>query len=233
MRLIDFAATCGLLLAGSFSAAAAPVKLEKTYSGIFGSGGNEAVTIVNTGTPNLSQRVRAGGFRVTDATNNFDLIAWCVDIANALKLPSLYGVTSEPFSNTFDFTSDIKNNIESLFETAYLDLDLADNSQSAGFQLALWEIVFETSDTLDVGNGTFSTVASMDTVSAANGFLANLGGPVTQSYQLNYYESLGYKNGKKYSQNLVSVTPVPLPAAGFLLVGGLAGLYFSGKRRKS
>lgn len=233
MKLISMLSACGLLLISSSSAFAAPFKLEKTYSSIFGGGGNESLRIVNTGTPNLDARVRAGGFRVTDTTNNINLIAWCVDIAHSLTLKGLYEITSTPFSNTFSFSQAQKDNITSLFETAFRDLDLTNNSQSAGFQLALWEIAYESSGTLDVENGTFSTVASMGAVDAANGFLDNLGGPVTQSYKVNYYESLGYENGTRYSQNLVSVTPVPLPAAGLLLGCGLAGLYLTGRRKKS
>lgn len=232
MKLFPLLSACGFLAISSVTASAAPLKLEKTYGDIFGGGGNETLRIVNTGTPNLNQRVRAGGFRVTDATNKIDLIAWCVDIAHSLTLKGLYEITSAPFSNTFSFSDTQKGNIQSLFNTAYRDLDLTNDGQSAGFQLALWEIAYEATGTLDVETGTFSTVASMDAVAAANGFLDNLGGPISKSYKIDYYESLGYRNGTRYSQNLVSATPVPLPAAGLLLGCGLAGLYFSGRRQK-
>lgn len=233
MKLLSFLSACGFLAISCVAASAAPVKLEKTYGSVFGGGGNESLRIINTGTPNLNQRVRAGGFRITDTTNSIDLIAWCLDIAHSLTLKGLYGITAAPFSNTFTFSETQKNNIKSLFETAYLDLDLDNDSQSAGFQLALWELAYESSGTFDVQNGTFSTVASMGAVDAANGFLGNLGGQITKSYHVDYYESLGYGNGKRYSQNLVSVTPVPLPAAGLLLAFGLTGLCFAGKRKKS
>nr|WP_319386769.1 hypothetical protein [uncultured Roseibium sp.] len=232
MKLLSYLSALGFLAISSVAASAAPVKLGKTYSDIFGGGGNETLRIINTGTPNLNQRVRAGGFRITDTTNNFDLVAWCLDIAHSLTLKGLYEMTNAPFSNTFSFSDTQKTNIESLFETAYLDLDLSNDNQSAGFQLALWEIAYESSGTLDVQNGTFSTVASMGAVDAANAFLGNLGGQITQSYQVDYYESLGYRNGTRYSQNLVSVTPVPLPAAGLLLAFGLTGLYLTGTRKK-
>ncbi|WP_306145406.1 VPLPA-CTERM sorting domain-containing protein [Roseibium sp. MMSF_3412] len=221
-----------ILLAGTSMALSAPIALTKTNpNSVFDGGGRKSLRIINNGDPMVNQRVTAGGFRLN--TGAADIIAWCVDIAHNLSLKGLYQVTSTPFTNTFTFSETQKTNIKSLFETTYSSLDLNNNNQSAGFQLALWELIYEKSGNFDVKNGNFKSTTNTDARNFANTFLGNLGGAVTQSYNIDYYESLGYgRNNSKYSQNLVSVTPVPLPAAGLLLGCGLAGFYLAQRRKK-
>ena len=119
--------------------------------------------------------------------------------------------------------------LERLFETGYSGLDLTDNTNSAGFQLAIWEIAFESGPTYDINDGNFQSNLNSST-DAATGFaktlLAGLGGPITQNYALNFYLSDG-------SQDLISVAAVPLPAAGFLLMAGLGGLAALRRKRKA
>lgn len=173
----------------------------------------------------------AGGFRVTDGAENF--IAWCLDIATNLSLPSDYNTTSTPFSASIGaFSATVTSNIQKLFDTTYSTLDLDSNKQSGAFQLALWEILYETSGTFDLTSGTFyqsrTGTAQDHAESLANGYLAGLNGPVTQRYRLTFWESVAGDNGKR-SQNLVSVEPVPLPAAAWMLIAGIGAL--AGARR--
>ena len=226
-------AALAFFVAGSSAALAAPVSLSKTNPhSVFDNGGRTYLNITNTGNPATDQNVTAGGFRLSTGAAN--IIAWCVDIAHNLSLKGLYQVTNVPFSNTFAFSQVQKDNIKSLFETNYSNLDLNSNGQSAGFQLALWEILYENSGKLDVTDGSFKSTSDTAAREHANTFLGNLGGAITQSYKLDYYESLGYgRDQSRYSQNLVSATPVPIPAAGFLLACGLSGIYLAQRRRKS
>lgn len=186
---------------------------------------------VNVSAP--SANALAGGFRLKDQDQN-PFVAWCLDILNDLSIPNSgrhYNVTDTPFAGVKNLLSDITlANVKGLFETAYKAVDLADNVQSAGFQLALWEVLYETESTFDLRDGAFkqtkSGTAQDDAEEAANGYLALLeGGVVTQSYAFTFYESKTNQHGDQLSQNLVSVSEVPLPAAAWMLGLGVAGLF--------
>lgn len=230
-----------LLTAGSSAAIAAPVGpvtlSKQNPNDTFDGGGHANVKIKNYD-PYTNANVSAGGFRITDGVNN--MIAWCLDISHNLSLPASYIETDTPFSNSYGLTGTQQANVEKLFNTNYSGLDLNDNDQSAGFQLALWELVYEKSSSFDVTTGWFSASLSRWSTSLAldyaNAFLDNLSGAITGAFNFTYYESVGetsygrHKSKTTYSQNLISVTPVPLPAAGLLLGCGLMGLYFTNRR---
>jgi len=198
-------------------------------SDLFNGGGSAAVTISNAGT---TQKVRAGGFRVTDGTSNF--IAWCLDLATRISLPSTYTVTDTPFSQTAGaFSTSVQQNLQRLFNTVYSTVNLNDNAQSGGFQLAAWEVIYEGKPGLSVLNGDFKwTAGSTGARDFANQYLAAMSGPETMQYRLTFFESGVDSKGKQYSQNLVSVAPIPLPAAAWLLGAGLIGLVAVGRRRR-
>jgi hypothetical protein len=107
-----------------------------------------------------------------------------------------------------------------VFDANYATLDTGNNTQAAGFQVALWDALYDTG--WDAGAGVF-TVASGAVRNQANTFLAAastaFGGP--KAYNLTFLES---RATNPQSQNLVTATPVPLPAAAFLLAGALGGL---------
>jgi hypothetical protein len=120
--------------------------------------------------------------------------AWCVDIATYLQLSSLYTITDTPFTGNV-FSSTRLSNIEALFETGFSTLDLTKNAQSAGFQLALWEVLYENSS-FNLTNGNFgATSGNASAIAVGQALLAGLGGPITQSYKLTFLESTGAVNG--------------------------------------
>lgn len=230
LRLSLAAAALALAATG---ATASTVTLDRQVPGdTFAGTGNANVTV---SVPFQSQNIsaRAGGFHlVADGVRN--LVMWCLDLAHVLTLPSPYRETGTPYANTTGTLSETAlGNVQRLFDTSYRGLDFTSNAQMAGFQLALWEIVTETgSSDLDVTTGNFQWVSgSTGARDAANGFLAAMDGPVTQRYRLSFFESEKNKKGKQISQNLVTATPIPLPAALWLLLGSLAGLTLLTRRR--
>jgi hypothetical protein len=223
---IATAFTC-TLVAGALDAGAVTLS-KQNNSDTFNGGGKDIVS----GISNRGGSFYAGGFRLTDGSQNF--IAWCLDILNNLTLPASYDITNTPFTNTGNLSVTQKTNIEKLFETSYSTLDLGNsangNTQSAGFQLALWEIVYETNEIvfgLDVTDGSWTVTSPAAAIAMANTFLGNLANNITQDYQLTFYQD---SVGGVQSQNLVSATPIPVPPAALLLFGGLIGLGYLSRR---
>ena len=105
-------------------------------------------------------------------------------------------------------------------------------TNSAGFQVALWNAVYDEDWSVSDGEGSFYQTTSSDGVrAAANGFLSDAfaynGG---QKYTLTFLEST---ETPTRSQNLVTATPVPLPAAGLMLLTALGGMLFGRRRKKA
>lgn len=241
-------ANVGLFAAGlslaAVSANASTVNISKQESSVFGSNGKASVTITDDVVRPTGLGTQAGGFALTGPGLG-DFVAWCLDIGTYLRLSSLYDVTEDstnfiPFSSTTPVSLGEKSNIQALFDTGYALLDLTSNTDSAGFQLALWELVYEDGPSFDVTNGDFTVTGNSDAQARANQLLAGITGPENLNYTLTFLESdETLSSGAHRSQNLVTAdlapagAVVPLPSAGFLLFGAMGGLAALRRRKKS
>ena len=219
------AAAAALICLGT-AASASTVTLTQTGPGAYGSAGlfqNVKIEFPNSsGTGTQTYSGTAGAFDMTGPAGQF--FAFCVDLHDSLKASASYTI------NNSLFLTDIKDNMQKLFDTAYKDVDTS--VEAAAFQIALWEILKDTNTSggasvFDIGAGDFKVIGTRtpDQVKTqATAYLSGLNGTPTSKFNMTFYESGN-------SQDLVTVSAVPLPAAGLMLLAGLAG--FAGFRRRN
>ena len=181
------------------------------------------------GSPNLSSSanisspqhdgwVGAGPFRL-NANGLGDFVAFCIDLGKYMANGQTYTTSS-----TSAWGAAVDQNIGKLFNTAYAGVDTA--TEGAAFQIALWEIITDTGSAFNLGGGSFSVLsANAAVLSQASAYLSGLNGAATGNYAMTFLNS-------STSQNLVTVSPVPIPAAGGFLAVALGGLFGMRKLRR-
>lgn len=217
------------------TASASPINL--VYDGPSVSGGQsnwETVKITHAPVTPAASNVYAYGFNMTDTTGTLgSFLAWCLDLSHRLSTSNTnaqpYTVTDTPFTNSFSVNVD---RIQSVFDANFKLLDVTNGVQAAGFQVALWNAVYDTDWT--VGGSVFAVAATDPAVIAqANSYLSAAHAYTgDQRYRLTFLQSTPGA-GKDTHQNLVTVSPVPLPAAGILLLVAVGGLGVASRRRKA
>ena len=179
----------------------------------------------------------AFGFRMrTDANDAMtEFLAWCLDIGSALGTNGAfeYIITKTPFTNSEGLDNDQMTRVQSVFDANYGTLDDTNGIEAAGFQVALWNALYDDDEV--AGAGTFSISSSYGSgssiIAKANGFLEDAFDYTgDKMFNLTFYEST---ETDPQRQNLVSAAPVPLPAAGFLFLGALGGLAALRRRKKA
>jgi hypothetical protein len=175
-----------------------------------------------------SQLVGAYGFNMTDTTGQMgSFLAWCVDVSHYLGTTgsNSYTITDTPFLSSYGFDAGQMARVQSVFDANFAALDATSGNQAAGFQLALWNALYDTDWTVQ-GGSAFSAMANVDILEIADSFLALANGfDGDSAWSLTFLES---NTGR---QNLVSATPVPVPAAGLLLLAALGGLGLARRRK--
>lgn len=183
------------------------------------------------GTPNLSRSVQiessgydgwaaAGPFRLTGSDGFGDFVAFCIDLAQYMANGVDYDVHDDSW-----FSDVVEQRLVQLFNFAYDSLTTRD--QGAAFQVAIWEIVEDGDSLLDLDDGSFQLLsADVGVRSFADSYLIGLQSASTSGQNLTFLKS-------DTRQDLVTVSPVPVPAAGGLLVMALAVFSVVSRRKRS
>ena len=173
--------------------------------------GHESFTVSNH-----SGSVNAGGFSGT--WGGTPIVFWCYEMTQSFNLPGIYYDYHEvPLVN---------QRLSALFQT-----DLASaltgpvNVNSAAFQLAVWNILYDSDNFVDSGNWFASGDANA--IHLANSWLGAL--PSSSSFGLVQLTSIDHQDFVTPGGPLKQLPePSPLP----LLGAGLAGMMFALRRRK-
>lgn len=216
------AATLGL---SAGVASASTISVDTSASGIFGNDLKAQVSFddatIGTGT------VQAGMFHLTGTPGLGEFVAFCVELTQRLQNPQDYNINPNLFSASK--AADISKLFGSALMGGKMETVFDTAAEAAGFQIALWEVVYETGSSYDMASGSFKawgfdnnaalSAAVNDKAKDYLDGMANAPMPVLLFLENDDYQDL--------------VTVVPLPAAGFLLAFGLAGLGLAGRRKKA
>ena len=173
--------------------------------------------------------VVAGVFNVDNLTTGTSFLAFCFELLQGVGVGAL-----TPPGLEFTAGSAVNANTQALFNQSYATLDFTDASALAGFQIALWETLDDSSLTTGSYQNWVGDTGSFEedlALMIADTFLGNVaaGAPATGNYNLT-----SWLNGT--SQDLVQATPptgtVPEPATALLGALGLAGIA-AVRRRKA
>ena len=193
--------------------------------------GSKSVDIVLSN-PNISRALatEAGGFNAS-LNGGPSFSTYCIDLYEYIGFGSTYTdytlVTgaSHAFGNPNAATD-----IGKLFAE---NNAIGNATAQAAFQIAIWEIAFETTGAYDLGNGAakFSggSAASSGALGLASGWLSALSTTTNNSYTVWALDSIG----KPGHQDQVFAAPVPEPSTYALMAGGLLAMGFFASRRAS
>jgi hypothetical protein len=161
---------------------------------------------------------------------------YCTDLYETVYL-------NQPYSNYFYAPTDSAHGLTSsqasmigrLYSVADAGGAVQVNSldESVAFQLAIWEVLYETGAyNLNAGSFHATTGGNANQRSLANHWLAaasSLGSSQFNVVRIASIDSLGQQNGR---QDLVVATPVPEPSTYALLAAGLGVVGFVARRRR-
>ena len=189
---------------------------------------NGAETVdITLGAPNVATTMTtyAGGFSAS-LNGGPSFTSYCIDLYQYIGFGapidgySLAPVASHAFANPAA-AADIGK--------LFAENNLVDSSAAqAAFQIAVWEIAYETSGAYDLASGAaqFSggSAANSGALALASSWLGSLEGTNNNAYTVWTLESA-------VNQDQVFATPVPEPSTYALLAGGLLAMGFVARRR--
>lgn len=174
--------------------------------------------------------VGAGGFNAsfdpTGPAPATSFVAYCIDLAQTFSWNSAFTATATSPASLF--TGFAVGALDRLYTQHFATATTA--TLSAAFQLAVWEIISESSastySALSLGSGSFqATAGTAGAISTATAWLQNLGAGGSGGYTLTAL--VGPNN-----QDQMMATPVPEPETYMMLLAGLGLMGFVASRRQ-
>jgi PEP-CTERM motif len=198
--------------------------------------GSKSVNITLS-SPNAGKTLTAdaGGFTAS-LNGGPSFTSYCIDLYEYIGFGSTYtdytlvAGASHAFAN-----ANAATDIGKLFAEKNV-IDSA--TKQAAFQIAIWEIAYETSGIYNLGTGAarFSggtagafSPFSPNALSLASTWLGNLASTTNNSYSVWALDSIG----KPGHQDQVFAAPIPEPSTYAMLAGGLLCIGFFARRRSS
>ena len=191
--------------------------------------GSQSVDIA-LGSPNVPKNLstQAGGF-TTSLNGGPSFVSYCIDLYEYLSFGTpftdytLVPAASHAFTNAAA-AADIGK--------LYAENNAVNSSVAqAAFQIAIWEITYETSGAYNLGTGTamFSggTAGTSGALTLASSWLGALATTTNNAYAVWALDSIGNPG----HQDQVFATPVPEPSTYALMAAGLLCMGVFGRRR--
>ena len=179
--------------------------------------------------PNVAKQgsANAGGFD-TSVNGGPSFVSYCVDLYQTIGFNASYSGYTEVLGSAFSFANTNANNdLAKLFSAGHV---VNSAKTSAAFQIAVWEIAYETSGLYNLGNGAAKFwgggASSSGALTLASGWLANLASITDVDVGIHVLES-------SRRQDMVYAAPVPEPSTYALMLAGLAGVGLVARRRRA
>jgi hypothetical protein len=237
MRLSAVGSVLTLAGALAFSGQAAADEVDATVNTLTGAGAsyslNSGINFTGT-TAGIWNFTQNSGSLLTYDTNQF--VSFCIDLADTIGVPSnhtwdVVGLAAAPDTTAGPMGATKANDLAKLLggvitsgvlNDARLVLDT--NTKRAAMQLAIWEVVHETSGTYSLSGGVAQFTASAAIINQANTYLALIGAAGTVAMR----GLVGLTSTT--TQDFVG--QVPIPAAAWLFGSALLGVAALGRRRR-